>query len=115
MAKDLRRPDAWKAADTAARRVSPWHAVSILSSESSCPAARALRAARFLSSEAPRLPLAQCGCPGACPCAYKHHADRRGHTRRQEELTGLRRSSRIVEERRTQRGRRSTDLSDLEL
>jgi hypothetical protein len=113
MAKDLRRPDAWKGPDPAARRVSQWHAVSILSSESSCPAARALRAARFLSSEAPRLPLAQCSCPGVCPCAYKHHADRRGQTRRQEELTGLRRSNRISQERRTQRGRRSTDQSDL--
>jgi hypothetical protein len=110
MAKDSRRPEGFKSAPPGARRSTPWHAVSILSSEASCAAARALRAVRFLSSEAPRLPLDECTNAGSCPCAYKHHADRRSQTRRQDELTGLRRTNRIVQERRNQRGRRSTDV-----
>jgi hypothetical protein len=110
MAKDSDRIVAPKGAAPGARRVTQWHAVSIISSESSCAAARALRAVRFLSSEAPRLPLEECTNAGSCRCAYKHHPDRRSQTRRQDELTGLRRTNRTVQERRTQRGRRSTDV-----
>jgi hypothetical protein len=75
-----------------------------------CAAARALIAKRFLSAEAPRLPLADCAEAGSCPCAYKHHADRRAQPRRAVELGGLRRGRVVLEqERRTLRGRRETD------
>ena len=91
-------------------RRSPWHAVSIVTTNASCHTARALRGIRFLAEEAPRLPLAQCGAGSSCPCAYKHYDDRRGPPRRAEELTGLRRPNPGPQERRQQRGRRSTDF-----
>jgi hypothetical protein len=91
-------------------RSSPWHAVSIVATPASCRTARALRGIRFLSSEAPRLPLPDCGAGAACSCAYKHHGDRRGQPRRAEELTGIRRPVPTAQERRRQRGRRDVDL-----
>src|ERR1700722_11033605 len=87
-----------------------WHAVSIVTTQASCHAARALRGIRFLSQDAPHLPLSECNAGVSCPCAYKHHADRRGPPRRAEELTGLRRPHPGAQERRLERGRRSTDL-----
>src|SRR5271165_4705517 len=86
-----------------------WHTVSIVTTQASCHTARALRGIRFLSDEAPRLPLTQCSAGGSCPCAYKHHADRRGPPRRAVELTELRRAHPGEQERRHQRGRPSTD------
>jgi len=85
-----------------------WHAVSILPKGASCEAALAIRGTRFLSAQAPRLPLAQCTTPKTCTCAYKHHADRRGQPRRQDEAIGLRRTK-VEQERRAQSGRRKTD------
>jgi hypothetical protein len=85
-----------------------WHAVSILPKGACCEAALKLRGARFLSAEAPRLPLAQCTTPKSCSCAYKHHADRRGQPRRKDEAIGLRRTK-VEQERRAQGDRRKTD------
>jgi hypothetical protein len=90
-------------------RANTWHAVSVVAEKSACEAVRALRNARFLSPEAPRLPLDHCSTPDSCRCAYKHHPDRRLQARRREELTGVRRSNYTAPERREQRGRRSTD------
>jgi len=87
-----------------------WHAVSIVASAKSCDAARALKARRFLSKDAPRLPLAECSHPSNCSCTYRKHADRRAGPRREEEKTGLRRPG--DQERRTRRGRRSTDVPE---
>jgi hypothetical protein len=89
---------------------SPWHSVSIVTTPASCHTARALRGVRFLSAEAPRLPLPTCSADRMCPCAYKHHDDRRGKPRRTDELTGFRRPIAGSAERRQQRGRRSTDF-----
>lgn len=83
-----------------ARRSSTWHAVSVVARAGSCERARGLRAQRFLSSEAPRLPMAGCSTPGTCPCAYKHHPDRRGPPRREEESSGLRQRATTSQERR---------------
>jgi hypothetical protein len=91
-------------------RPSPWHAVSIVTTNASCHTARAMRSIRFLSHEAPRLPLPECGAGSSCPCGYRHYDDRRGQPRRTEELTGLRRPVPGSKERRQQRGRRSTDF-----
>ena len=85
-----------------------WHAVSIVPKGAGCEAALALRTSRFLSAEAPRLPLAQCTTPKSCSCAYKHHADRRGQPRRKDEAVGLRRNK-VEQERRGQGERRKTD------
>ena len=86
-----------------------WSAVSILSTGSSCEAARGLKGKRFLSAEAPRLPLSECTLPGACRCTYRKYADRRGGPRREADTTGLRRSAPAGQERRVRRGRRSSD------
>jgi hypothetical protein len=103
------RAAAAKSATPAVQRSNPWHAVSIVSKTSSCEAARALRAARFLSGTAPRLPLADCTVGNACLCAYKHHNDRRAQPRRKDELTGLPQNPKMAQERRMAPTRRHAD------
>jgi hypothetical protein len=98
-----------KGVNSGSRQTSPWHAVSIVTGSSGCDAARALTATRYLSREAPRLPLAQCSDPESCSCSYKHYGDRRGRPRRKEEIIGLRRSRPAESERRQVRGRRADD------
>lgn len=57
--------------------VSRFHAVSIKLSDYPCAAARELAGRRFLSSEAPKLPLPDCSNAAACACRFVHHKDRR--------------------------------------
>ena len=90
-------------------RREPWHAVSVVAPSAACPAALALRDKRFLSGEAPRLPLSDCENPAACPCIYKHHPDRRAGPRRESEERYAVRAARLENERRAGRGRRTTD------
>ena len=91
----------------------PWHAVEVRSSLAACPACRALAGIRFLSNEAPALPLAGCLHPPRCRAVYKHHDDRRAGPRRESELPGVARfrPPATVEamNRRIGKGRRSTD------
>jgi hypothetical protein len=87
----------------------PWHAVEIVPPRASCIAAQALKGMRFLSVQAPALPLEQCTHPTACRCTYRKHADRREDARRAEDATGIGRWSPRPIERRQNRGRRSTD------
>jgi hypothetical protein len=54
----------------------PFHAVSIEPTLSCCSQARSIKPQRFLSEEAPSLPLRQCNA-AVCDCRYVHHADRR--------------------------------------
>ena len=58
----------------------PFHAVSINPTQGSCPAVVSLALQRFLSEEAPALPLADCNATD-CACRYVHHADRRSGNR----------------------------------
>ncbi len=91
----------------------PYHAVSIIASSGACELARRASGRRFLSSEAPRLPLRGCPLEGACRCSYRHHDDRRRKMRRAaERLTALpaSRTPWSGDERRRSRGRRTTDL-----
>jgi hypothetical protein len=85
-----------------------WHAVHVASGEGACPAAIALGKRRFLSKQAPRLPLDACTSPGTCKCAYRHHEDRRDALRRWSDEGG---STRLLPkvERRAKRGRRERD------
>jgi hypothetical protein len=92
-----------------ARASSHWHAVGIKPKGQCCDAVQAHRTARFLSSDAPRLPLPECSTSDTCTCVYKHHADRRAQPRRQDEKEGLRRSGKVVQERRLTSDRRKTD------
>jgi hypothetical protein len=71
MAVNDKGRDAPKAAD---RR---WHAVSIKPGASACNAAVSGKSQRWLSRNAPMLPLQGCTQPDACSCTYAHHDDRR--------------------------------------
>ena len=57
------------------------HAVSIERDLLPCDAAKALADKRFLSHEAPELPLAGCD-RDKCTCRYLHHSDRRSNEER---------------------------------
>ncbi|MCH9027138.1 MAG: hypothetical protein IIA05_08505 [Proteobacteria bacterium] len=85
----------------------PYHSVTIKSSRSSCVTARALKGIRFLSKEAPALPLEDCDV-ATCNCRYEHHTDRRGGRRRGAEMGAANIPSMSGEEKRHERDRRST-------
>lgn len=85
-------------------------AVSVHPSPAGCQAAKALKSKRFLSDEAPRLPLE--GCEAAvCHCIYHHHSDRRSGNRDRRALGGDRFSplSDSNANRRSSAGRRELD------
>jgi hypothetical protein len=63
------------------RIVNVFHAVSIKAGPRCCQAARGMSGIRYLSKEAPRLPLPQCDL-ATCECRYVHHDDRRSEPRR---------------------------------
>lgn len=90
----------------------PWHAVSVVSAEGTCKAARQVRSQRYLSSEAPPLPLPDCDHPGTCRCRYAHHSDRRSGKRRARDNGLPARMHAGVERRYGARGRRATDGFD---
>src|SRR5450432_2383432 len=58
-----------------------WHAVSIALCPRACGAARKSLGIRFLSKDAPVLPLPDCRAP-LCTCRFRHHQDRRSSLRR---------------------------------
>jgi hypothetical protein len=89
-------------------RSQPWHAVSIVPRGAACNEAIALREKRFLSPQAPQLPLPNCPHKDHCSCIYKHYADRREGPRRISEREGVR-MGRPSTERRAGRGRRKED------
>jgi len=84
-----------------------WHAVTVISGARACGPATRLRSLRFLSVEAPRIPLDDCTMPGSCTCVYRHFSDRRARERRVSDrgLHGLPART----DRRETRGRRTTD------
>ncbi|MBT8085636.1 MAG: hypothetical protein HKN35_05050 [Woeseia sp.] len=55
-----------------------FHAVSVRPGLSSCAAARTVNGTRFLSAEAPQLPLPDCD-ETTCTCRFAHHNDRRAN------------------------------------
>jgi hypothetical protein len=85
----------------------PFHAVSIVPGEHSCASARRLSGQRFLSVEAPKLPLSDCDAT-SCKCHYRHHADRRAGPRRVNDFF-MRTASWSGQERRVSLGRRQDD------
>ena len=84
-----------------------WHAVAIVGTSHACAAAQACKGSRYLSVDAPRLPLAGCDA-SICDCAYQHFPDRRQESRRDEDPPTAA-SAKPGAERRGGRGRRSTD------
>jgi hypothetical protein len=87
----------------------PWHAVAIVSRGKCCPALDSYRGARFLSGQAPRLPLAECDRPQTCACTYRHHPDRRNEQRRESDAGSPVGAAKPAAEKRSSRGRRATD------
>lgn len=53
-----------------------YHAVSIQTGDHACKAARSIEGLRFLSREAPRIPLPGCDAID-CSCRFAHYDDRR--------------------------------------
>ncbi len=70
-----------KASSVSSRPARDWRSVTILSTFSSCDAARSLEGQVFLSTEAPSLPLADCDHAN-CRCRYEYLDDRRQEDRR---------------------------------
>jgi hypothetical protein len=86
----------------------PYHAVSIASPPKSCAAALEFKGKRFLSTEAPKLPLK--GCMAAtCTCRYAHHDDRRAGPRRSSDTVRTQNQFFRGDERRRAGGRRIND------
>jgi len=85
-----------------------FHGVAIRPRDDNCcTAVHNLGDARFLSAEAPLLPLTDCTNPSGCRCVYEHFDERRGSLRRESDI-GLPAQAHPVE-RRAGLGRRSTD------
>ena len=54
----------------------PYQAVSVHAYQGACEAAKGLQGERYLSAEAPAIPLENCTA-ARCHCVYRHHDDRR--------------------------------------
>ena len=89
--------------------VQKFHAVSIEPGRNCCHGARLLQGTRFLSREAPPLPLKNCNNE-ECTCHYAHHVDRRTGPRRARDM-GVAIDGWLEKDHRqgTGRGRRKTD------
>ena len=86
-----------------------FHAVSIVPGQTACKEVLALKDVRLLSVEGPRVPLPNCTTPHQCDCRFQHHDDRRAGPRRQPGRSSATQAWTDAE-RRTGRGRRSTDF-----
>jgi hypothetical protein len=85
-----------------------WHAVSVKPGSGACAAAASGRDRRWLSREAPLLPLPGCTKPDSCRCTYQHHEDRRAGGRRAEDTDAFRIPSHPSNERRSRKDRRAS-------
>lgn len=85
-----------------------FHCVEVIAGAHACAAAKALKHAKLLSADAPKLPLATCDKPVDCDCTYEHFDDRRQGSRRSDEHV-VNAIAYTVAERRIGRGRRLTD------
>ena len=91
-----------------------YHAVAIRADGNCCDAARRLQGTRFLSTEAPPLPLPDCDA-AECTCRFAHYNDRRSGKDRRTPFgaggfaTG---SGRYEEERREGKDRRRQPDAD---
>ena len=86
-----------------------YHAVAIGKNTAACAASMQLVGKRFLSKEAPSLPVAGCDA-NTCRCRYVHYEDRRGGEDRRFPF-GVRRSSEpnVADSERRRGDRRKTD------
>jgi hypothetical protein len=96
-----------KGTGSSASTASRWHAVSVKPGPAACNAAVSGKNRRWLSREAPMLPLPGCTQPDTCRCTYQHHDDRRSGGRRAEDVDAFKQPPRVVNERRSRKTRRS--------
>jgi hypothetical protein len=79
------RPKSFKVERRVSQVVDPnpakFHCVEVKAVDCTCEAIKQLAGLRFLSDEAPLLPLPECSA-GTCRCRYEHHEDRRQDLRR---------------------------------
>jgi len=89
----------------------PWHAVKVVGKGKPCVATERVGDKRFLSDEAPRLPLPECSSPSRCGCIYVHYSDRRRDLRREADRGSFPRP-RFGTDRRESHGRRAEDQDE---
>jgi hypothetical protein len=87
----------------------PWHAVSVVRGHDACPVAGRFAGKRFLSADAPQLPLPNCFWPARCDCTYRHYEDRRTGPRRADERGAP--VAYVQQNRRLKRSRRAGDTA----
>ena len=87
---------------------SPYHAIAIRPGPNCCQGAQVIGGKRFLSRKAPSLPLPGCDAV-TCRCVYTHFSDRRSGVDRRAPDVWNPHSEQMSENRRQNRGRRSTD------
>lgn len=85
-----------------------FHGIEVIACADACEAARNIAGHRYLSDEAPRLPMEACTNPLGCKCVYRHYRDRRTDVRRESDV-GLPVRDVPHELRRRAGGRRITD------
>ena len=88
------------------RVVNPYHAVGIAPGSACCKAVTELTGRRYLSAEAPKIPLPTCDAE-SCQCRFVHFEDRREGEDRRERTVDARGPS--MHDRRRSRGSRATD------
>jgi len=103
------RAAAYAAGSKRATVTNPYHCVAVRACAQPCESARRIGTRRFLSSEAPPLPLEACEA-GDAACTYMHFEDRRSGPRRGP-LAGRAAADAAPFERRQGRGRRATDVA----
>ena len=84
-----------------------FHGIAIEPGSRACEAVRHVAGRRYLSEDAPRLPLDECQCVQDCRCVYRHFSDRRTDVRRDVDM-GLP-YRHVPGDKRAGAGRRITD------
>jgi len=112
--RQSKKPSAVKPRRRAPTNKKSYHAVSIKFESRACMAAKKKEGERFLSAEAPRLPLPECDV-SKCLCHFAHHKDRRVSKDRRNIFNASGHSSttgKHEQERRGARDRRRDDKDD---
>jgi hypothetical protein len=102
-----KRADARPAARIA-NRTKTYHCVEVRCDDSACAAVRRLEGIRFLSDQAPLLPVSGCSAQ-KCTCQYVHYDDRRDDDRRNPFGQWANLPPTLTGERRSRNDRRGAD------
>lgn len=93
---------------------SPFHGVEIQCTADACDAAKRSLGTRYLSHEAPLLPLKECSRGHRCRCRYRHFSDRRQAPRRHADGNLPSCANEDHQERRRGQDRRALELPEEE-